>query len=828
MNNRPRLTAKQVVAHFEIIKLLGEGGMGEVYLAEDTNLRRQVALKFLPADLTSNSERVRRFAQEARAASALNHPNILTIYEIGELDGLRFIATEYVKGITLREHLASQRMTIAKALHVAEPIASALNAAHTAGIVHRDIKPENIMIREDGIVKILDFGLAKLTIEAEAGPEDATRQLVHTSAGTIIGTAAYMSPEQARGQIVDGRSDIFSLGAVIYEMIAGHRPFDGQTPSDLLAAILKTEPPPLTQVVPDVPRELMRIVSKALRKDREERYQNVKDLLLDLKTLREDLEFEAKLELSTPPTSPTAITAHAPETRTVSVSPESTRERLVETQASGLQKNRWFVLGIALLAATAVVIGGFLYYRSRNVSATLDSIAVLPFENQNHDSDTDYLSDGITESVINNLTQWQQLRVISRNTVFRYKGVSKDPAVVGNELGVRAVLTGRLMQRGNDLIVSAELLDVRNNKQIWGQQYARSVSDALAVEQDISREISEKLRVQLSGDAQKQLTKGGTTNTDAYQLYLKGRYYWNKRTGENLYKAISLFQQAIDKDPNYALAYGGLADSYILLEDYSARPTSEIIPPARAAVSRAVQIDDSLPELHATLAEIHVANWEWAEAENEFKRSISMNPNYPTAHHWYSNYLRTQNRFDDALKENKRAQELDPLSLVISSVLAQHYLNANQPELAVVECRKSIELDPNYPSSHNYLGLAYLRLQRPEEAIVELQKSVDLSHRFPRRLRVLGYAYAVLGKRAEALAIAKELEQKFAAHEGLGQDVAAVYAALKQDDQAFAWLEKDFQAHSGLLPQISWNPIFDTIRGDPRFNDLLRRMGLPA
>jgi TolB-like protein/Tfp pilus assembly protein PilF len=447
--------------------------------------------------------------------------------------------------------------------------------------------------------------------------------------------------------------------------------------------------------------------------------------------------------------------------------------------------------------------------------------------NASNDPNTDYLSDGISESLINSLTELQQLRVIARSTAFRYKGKEVDPQQLGRELNVRAVLMGRVRQSGDALDIQVDLVDAITGAQLWGEEYERKVSDVLSVKQAISREVTEKLRLKLSGKEQQQLVKHDTTNSDAYQSYLRGRYFWNKRTADDLKKAMEEFQQAVDRDPNYALGYVGLADSYVLQEEYAGVPASETLPKARAAADRALQIDDSLSEAHASSALIYQSMSRWAEGEEEYKRAISLNPNYATAHHWFSIYLRAKGQLDDSLREIKRAQELDPLSPVISQNVAEVYLLKNDVNSAIAQCQRIIELDPNFPGAHDELGFAYLKQRRYEEAIAEFQKTVELSGRASRYQGDLGYCYAVTGRRAEALAIVKELEEKYGRREAIGQYLAYVYAGLGDRDQVFTWLERDFKQRSGLrLPFIKWWFTFDDLRGDPRYVDLMRRMGL--
>jgi serine/threonine protein kinase/tetratricopeptide (TPR) repeat protein len=817
------------LGRYEIRSPLGAGGMGEVYLAQDTKLDRKVALKILPADLAVNHDRMRRFRQEAKAASVLNHPNIITIYEIERIDSVNFIATEFIEGETLRQRLRSSPIKLGEVLDVAIQTSSALSAAHAAGIVHRDIKPENIMIRQDGIVKVLDFGLAKLT---ERTPPDSvnteapTRAVVDTESGVVLGTTIYMSPEQARGLHVDARTDIFSLGVVIYEMVAGRLPFEGSTSSEVLASLLnEKEPQPLARYSREAPAELERIVSKALRKEREQRYQTTKDLLLDLQSLKQQLDFEAKLERSIPPETKDGRTtvSQAPATVSEQTSPTAP---FTESLISRIRHHRRnLVIALAMLI---VAVSSFTYYfYSTRPPGAIDSIAVLPLVNTSNDPNSEYLSDGITESIISNLSQLPQLKVMARSTVFHFKGKEIDPRDVGRQLGVRAVMTGRLLQQGDHLIVRTELVNVADGTQLWGAEYDRELSDVLGLQQDISREISENLRLKLTGEEKKRLTGRDTTNAEAYQFYLRGRYLWNKRTGEGIMRAIEQFQQAIERDPNYALGYVGLTDCYGLLEEYAGVPTSETLPKARAAADRALQIDDSLSEAHASSALIYQNMWQWPEAEKEYKRAISLNPNYATAHHWFSIYFRARGQLDDSLREINRAQGLDPLSSVIGQNVAEVYLLKNDFNSAIAECRRIIELDPNFPGAHDELGFAYLKQRRYEEAIAEFQKTVELSGSASRYQGDLGYCYAVTGRRAEAQAILKELEAKYTRREAIGQYLAEVYAGLGDRDQAFAWLEKDFERHSGnRLPFAKWWFTFDDLRGDPRFADLMHRIGL--
>jgi serine/threonine protein kinase/Tfp pilus assembly protein PilF len=818
------------LGRYEIKSQLGAGGMGEVYLAQDTKLDRKVALKILPADIAAHQDPMKRFVQEAKSASALNHPNIITIYEIEQIDSVNFIATEFIDGETLRQRLKNGPLKLGEVLDVAAQIASALSAAHAVGIVHRDIKPENIMLRRDGILKVLDFGLAKLTERTSVESVDMealTRANIKTEPGVVMGTAIYMSPEQARGLEVDARTDVFSLGVVIYEMVAGRLPFEGSNTNEILASILSDkEPLPLARYAREVPAELERIVSKALRKNRDERYQTIRDLLLDLKSLKQRLEFDAEVERSRPPEMSSDQTMAAGTPPTLSGQAAQTIP-ITASLVSRIKHHRRSLI-IALLGLIVGAVGlTYLFYFARPAIA-IDSIAVLPLVNASNDPNTEYLSEGITDSIISNLSQLPQLKVMAHSTVFHFKGKDTDPREVGRQLGVRAVMSGRLLQQGDHLIVRTELVNVADGTQLWGAEYDRKLSDVLALQQDISREISEKLRLRLTGEDKKRLTEHDTTNAEAYQFYLRGRFFWNKRTADGLRKGIEQFQQAIDRDPNYALGYVGLADSYVLMGVYAGGLDSENLPKARAFADRALQIDGSSSEAHTSSARINQSLWRWAEAEKEYNRAISLNPNYPTARLWFSFYLRVRGQYDDSLREIKRGQELDPLSPAISDHVAWIYLLKNDLNSGVEQCQRNIELNPNLPGAHHFLGLAYLKQRRYEEAIAEFQRAVELSGRASGDLSFLGYCYAVTGRRTEALQILKEIEEENARREPVGNHLALarVYAGLGEKDQVFGWLEKDFEQRSGELQIITIDFSFEELRSDPRYADLVRRMGL--
>jgi serine/threonine-protein kinase len=840
------------VGHCRLLSLLGKGGMGEVWLAEDTQLGRKVAVKLLPAAFTHDAERVRRFVQEARAASALNHPNIITIHEIGatvketgkEDGGIHYLVTEYVQGETLRQrmNLAPQRQIgIAEALDASVQIAAALTAAHTAGIVHRDIKPENVMLRTDGLVKVLDFGLAKLTEPQTAAVDSAapTQQLLTTESGMVMGTPRYMSPEQARGERVDERSDIFSLGVMLYEMIAGRAPFCGATPSEVVAAILRDVPPPLRSFASATPPELQHIVNRALQKDCEARYPVMPELLGDLKRLKRQLERQDELPDESPRTGQPAPASETPARgKGEAVSPANALEpagsRTGQAAAIAwkqqilgkLNRHKLAVALTLLLVLVAVAVYFNFFAESRRA---IDSLAVLPFVNVAANPDTEYLSDGITDSLINGLSQLPKLKVMSRNSVFRYKGTETDAQQAGTTLGVRAVLTGKVTQRGNDLLISVELVDVRDNSHLWGEQYNHKLADLSALQAELARDISQQLRLKLSGDAQQRLTKRDTENPEAYELYLKGRYALNAMTPEGYKKALEYFQQAIEKDPRYALGYAGLADCYAeaaYLVTTSSISPREAYSKAKDAALMAVKLDDTLAEAHTALGKIAMLQeWDWKTAEREFKRAIALNPNYVPARHWYSHYLIYLGRIDESLVESQRALELDPLDVGINHHLGFHYFYARQYDQAVAQLQKTLDMNRNHTDTHGILGGVYEQQGRYQEAIAEMQKIKELGGEDARWM--MGHMYASSGRSGEAEKLLAQLQEE-AKHRHVSPfGIAMIHEGLGQKDQAFAWLEKAYTEHDSSLTNLKADPRVDSLRADSRFTDLLRRMGIP-
>jgi len=764
------------LSHYRIVSKIGKGGMGEVYLAEDTKLDRRVALKILPAEFAEDKDRMSRFVREAKSASALNHPNIITIYEIGESEGTHFIATEFIDGKTLGEYAKSIPLNFKSVLEIAIQVASALDEAHQAGIVHRDIKPDNVMIRENGLAKILDFGIAKLSAPLESGAEAATAIKSGTSPGMIIGTANYMSPEQAKGQTVDARTDIFSFGVVLYEMLAGHLPFAGESAMEMIGAILKDEPKLLPS---DVPSEITKIINQCLRKDAGERYQTIRNVLNDLKDVKQDLEFQDKLERSVIPHQDENNTQILP----AATLDETNRTTTNQTVASHPTK-RYLAIGLAVLLVSAI---GFFGYRSFAPNKQIESIAVMPFVNESGNADVEYLSDGMTETLINSLSQLPNLSVKARSSVFRYKGKELDPKKIASELNVQAILTGRVVQRGEQVTLNLELIDAQTENVLWGNRYERKSSDLVSLQSEIARDVSSKLKSKLSGAEIAKVEKTYTTNPEAYQLYLKGRYHAARYTEEGFRKAIDYFNQAIAIDPTYALAYDGLAYCY-----YSSWyiPAKEGSLKAKAAAMKALEIDPSLAEAHASLANIYFwYDYDWAAAEREFKRSIELNPNYGYAHTSYGILLATLGRFDEAVAEAKRGVELEPLSAELNTSLGFVYYYAKRYDLAAEQLNKTIEFEPNFWWAHTYLARIYEKTGNIPAAISELEKAQKMDGATTEVSAALGHAYASAGNREEAQKIINELKEPSNRIQMDGYEVAIIYAALGERDQAFAYLE---------------------------------------
>jgi serine/threonine protein kinase/tetratricopeptide (TPR) repeat protein len=776
---------EQTISHYRIIRELGAGGMGEVYLAEDTRLGRNVALKFLPASYQYDPDRRTRFMQEARATSALRSPHIVAIYDIGEYEGAIFIVMEYVQGELLSLRLERGPLAPRDAIEVSAQIADALTEAHGFGIIHCDIKSANLILNERGAVKILDFGIAKTTSSGSLRTDETTKELVRqTAINVVAGTASYMSPEQAMGQPVDHRSDIFSLGIVMYEMLTGRLPFEGVNNVEVVDRIIHAEPVPIARLNYNVPPEFERIIRKCLEKHPDRRYQSAQELLIDLKNLLRDLDSGPR----TPPG--TTYDLNRP-TTTLPRTP--TRRRAV------------------------------------------DSLAILPLINLSGDSETDYLSDGITEALIHTLSALPRLRVMARSTVFRYKvrttgslhAQEPDPMQVGRELNVRAVLVGRILQRGEQIIIKAELIDTLDGSHLWGGQVSRAMRDVHHIEEEMAAEIAEHLRLKLTGAQKKRLARRYTEDTTAYQLYLKGRYYWNKRTEEDLRRGIEYFEQAIALDPNYALAYAGIADSYTLMASYSPMPPRTAFLRAKATAMKALKLDPRLAEARVSLAHIRFwYEWEWAAAENEFKQALALNPAYATAHLWYALFLAAMRRNDEAVAAVRRAMELEPLSPVVNLNVARVYYFAGKYDDAVEQCRKTLALSPDYAVAHRRLGMIYEQKQMFSEAVAEFEKALELVPHDTETMSAMGHAYAAWGHTTDAEMSLVTLNELSARLYVSPYSMARAYFGIGDRDQGFVYLEKTHRERHGILVYINIEPVFDDVRDDPRFQDLLRRMQL--
>jgi serine/threonine-protein kinase len=795
------LEASTRLGPYEIVAPLGAGGMGEVYRARDTRLGREVAIKVLPEAFASSPDRQARFEREARAVAALSHPNILAIHDYGTQDGVTFAVMELLEGETLRSRSAKGPLPWREAVEIGAAIADGLAAAHAKGIIHRDLKPENLFLTADGRVKILDFGLAR--IDPPPGSEVETDPYLPaaTSPGVVMGTAGYMSPEQVRGQPVDARSDLFSFGCVLYEAVTGVRAFQRDTGAETMTAILHDEPPDLSGSGRPVPAELGRIIRQCLAKNPNQRLHSARDLALGLRASASDPHLHR-----VPPARPFA-------------------RRLVAASAAAL-----------LIGAIAASV----YFLNKNQNPSgvpapsagakaIESVAVLPFENQGGDPKTEPFSEGIPETVIHRLSRMRlpDLKVRSLLSVSHYKGRKPDLEEIRRELRVGAVVTGRVQQPGDRLVVSVAITDARDGSEIWSAEYEWKLDDIVALQDRIAKDIAAHLHLRLTGEEEGRLAKRDTENSEAYQLYLKGRYFWNKRTPEGLEKAIQHFQKAIGADPNYALAWAGLADVYLVSIANAEKRPSDTLPKAKAAANRALEFDNQLAEAYTTLAAVGDHEWNWSESEALFKTAIKLKPEYASAHQWYAILLTKLRRFDEAREQDRQAQEADPLSLIVSATAARNCFLAGRYDAAIEQCRKTLEMDRDFGPAHTFLAEALLSKDgKYEEALGELQARETLWGESSRVLAQRGRAYALMGRRVDALKIIDRLKALSRDRYIPPSQLALIYASLRENKLALDWLEEALDQQDLLLSFINVEPAYEELRSDPRFVQLLRRIRL--
>ncbi len=800
------LAAGTRLGPYEILGQIGAGGMGEVYRARDARLHRDVAIKVLPTSFSADPDRLRRFEGEARAASALNHPNILTIHDIGSDEGAPYLVSELLQGESLRDRLQSGALKSGTAVDFAKQVAQGLAAAHKQGIVHRDLKPENLFVLEDGRVKILDFGLAKLT-RPESSVSDESHALTtpaETEPGVVMGTLGYMSPEQLRSQPTDHRSDIFSLGAILYEMLAGRRAFSKSTPVDTISAVLNEEPAELSKTVDGLSPGLERIVRRCLEKSPEARFQSARDLAFALN------------ESAALPSASQAIAAPSAPGRSTNLS-------------------RRFAVGLIAAAAVGLVI--FIAGRTGRLrpwmakagetrTGRIASLAVLPLRDLTGDPQQQYFVDGMTEAITASLAEIRSLKVISRTSASEYAGAKKPLRDIAHELGVDAIVEGSVARAGNRVRVTTELIEANSDTHLWAKSFERELGDVLALQSEIARAVAERTEASLTADEKSRLTPSHPVDAKAYEAYLLGRFLLDQGTEESLNKARDQFTTALEIQNDYAAAYAGLASYYAVLPFYSALSPAEVFPKARAAVEKSLELDEGLADAHASLAYIRAYyEWDWAAAEREFRRALELRPSFADAHFSYSRFLAAAGRMDEAMAEIRRAQDLDPRSLSLKANHALLSYFAGHYDEALKELGDIRQLDPALPLAHWGIGLVYEQKGMEKEAIAALLKATSLSGSLNMKSS-LGHAYAQFGKRKEAQEILKLLKDRSKQSYVPSYHFVLVHAGLGEKDLAFEWLERAYQERSTVLAYLRLDPRLAPLRGDPRFASLLARLGI--
>ena len=786
----------QTLGHYRVLEQIGAGGMGLVFRAHDERLGRDVALKVLPPGTLTDENARRRFRKEAPTLSKLNHPNIATVFDFDTQDGVDFLVMELIPGVTLDEKVAAGALAEKEVIRLGAQLAEGLAAAHEQQVIHRDLKPGNLRLTPDGRLKILDFGLAKLIqpIAADAATESLSK--THGPVGTL----PYMAPEQLQGEPADARSDIWAAGAVLYELATGRRPFPQSSYPMLTDAILRQAPVPPRAINASVSPELERILSKALEKDPEHRYQSAKELGADLR------------RLAAPPT---AVPATKP--------------------APGRRPYQWYALAAGGLVVTLLVVGMVVpqwEWRDRLLDKRganrIQSLAVLPLENLSRDPDQEYFADGMTEALTTDLAHISALRVISRTSVMHYKGTNKTVPEIARELHVDAVVQGSVMKAGNRVRITAQLIEAPTDQHLWADSYERDLGDILALQGEVSRTIARQIQVTLTPQEETRLAAARPVNPEAYEAYLKGRYYLSKRTGPDYLKAMEYFQQAADQDPSYAPAYAGLAESYNFYAAYGLLSPQEAYPKARAAAIRSLELDGTLAEARVSLAFIKmVADWDWAGAEVEYRRALELAPGSAQAHYFHAyTYLTPKGQFEEAIAELKRALELDPLSLIINTNLGETLRHARRYDEAIVQLRKTLELDSRFGPAHDKLGRTYEQKGMFREAIAEFRMAMDYDPKNNQPLANLGHAYALSGQKAEARKVLAELQERSKKGFVSPGDLATVYVALGEKERAIALLEKAYEVHAFPVVFINIDRRFDSLRSEPRFQQLVRRIGL--